>query len=57
MVGEIENPFSITVMLVPEGAGEITPLGWELDKDEWRRLRAERVEVHLPAEAIMPLRK
>ena len=52
---ELENPFSVTVFLVPEGAEGAVPLGWELDKAAWAALRGDRVEVHLPPEKLLIL--
>ena len=53
----VENPFSITVMLrpleAPEGA---SPLGWEMEKDVWKQLRAEELTVHLPVTGILQLK-
>ena len=51
---ETENPFSVTVRLLPEGAVE--PIYWELDKALWQTLRAETIRVSLPESALMPLR-
>ena len=55
VVEEIENPFSYTVMLRPVGAGDSTPIGWELDKECWHELRAEEVDICLPKESILLL--
>ena len=55
VVEEIENPFSMTVMLRPEGCENSVPVGWELDKDVWRSLRAESVRVCLPKESLLLL--
>ena len=52
---EIENPFSYTIMLQPLGADGTSLIGWEMDKDTWRALRAEEVEVSLPPEALLLL--
>lgn len=53
----IENPFSVTVMLRPLGAKEgAVPIGWEMEKPVWQRLRAEELIVHFPAEGILQLR-
>ena len=52
----IENPFSFTVMLRPVGSEGAVPLGWEMEKAQWNALRAERLEIHLPSEAIVLLR-
>lgn len=57
VVEEIENPFSFTIMLCREGSADTAPIGWELEKDVWRALRAETVEISLPPEAILPLKE
>ena len=51
----IENPFSCTVLLRPEGAA--SPIGWELDKERWRQIRAERLRVCLPPESMLLLKE
>ena len=51
----IENPFSCTVLLRPEGAAR--PIGWELDKERWRQIRAERLRVCLPPESMLLLKE
>lgn len=52
---EIENPFSYTIMLRKEGAdGQI---GWEMDKERWKRMRNDRVQVALPPESILLLKE
>ena len=53
----IENPFSFTVMLHPLCAPDsAVPIGWEMEKDAWRRVRAEQVTVHIPAGKILQLK-
>lgn len=53
----IENPFSITVMLRPDGAPpNAAPLGWETEKTVWRSLQAEHITVHLPPKKILQLK-
>jgi molybdate transport system ATP-binding protein len=53
---EIENPFSVTVMLRPsEGATGL--IGMELPKETWAAVRAEKVLVRLPEEAIITLKE
>ncbi len=54
VVSEIENPFSVIVMLRPEGQSDAVPFGWELDKAVWTRLRGDRITVHIPEGAILP---
>jgi len=51
---EIENPFSMTVMLRC-GADSTALLGWELDKEAWKALRGETVSVRLPEESLLLL--
>lgn len=53
---EIENPFSYVAMLRPVGQENAMPIGWEMEKERWRKLRAERVTVHLPPERLLLLR-
>ena len=55
VVEEIENPFSYTVMLRPLGRKAARPIGWELDKERWRQLRGDQVEIHLPRGSILLL--
>lgn len=55
VVEEIENPFSFTVMVRPVGREDACPIGWEVDKETWQRLRAAQVELHLPKGAILLL--
>ncbi|MBR6707894.1 MAG: ATP-binding cassette domain-containing protein [Clostridia bacterium] len=53
----IENPFSFTVMLRPLEAPEHSlPIGWEMEKELWRRMRAEEVTVHFPKNALLQLK-
>lgn len=57
VVEEIENPFSYTVMLRPQGAQDAKPFGWETDKGAWNRRRADTVTVCLPPEQLLLLRE
>ena len=53
----IENPFSFTVMLHPQEAKTgAAPIGWEMEKPVWERLRSQELTVHFPAQAILQLR-
>ena len=54
VVGEIENPFSYTVML--QASASAAPIGWELNKENWQQLRSEEIEVCLPVEALLLLK-
>lgn len=55
VVDEIENPFSVTVMLRPAGSETAVPLGWETDKETWNRLRTNELDICLPAESLLLL--
>lgn len=55
VVDEIENPFSVTVMLRPLGAEDAVPVGWETDKETWARLRADELDICLPPESLLLL--
>ena len=54
VVDEIENPFSVTVMLRAGENGD--PFGMELDKELWHTLRGEKVTVNIPPEQILLLK-
>lgn len=56
VVEEIENPFSYTIMLAPLNADCTSPIGWELDKESWRKLRGEEIGISLPPEALLLLK-
>lgn len=53
---EIENPFSVTVMLRPLGEENVCPLGMELSKEAWAVWRQEEIWAELPPEKIILLR-
>ncbi len=57
VVEEIENPFSYTVMLRREGCEGTVPIGWEMEKEVWRRMRKEQLTICLPREAILLLKE
>ena len=56
VVEEIENPFSCTVMLKPENTGDITPMGWEMDKTLWQSIRSPFVNVSFPCSRLLLLK-
>ncbi|MDY2937708.1 MAG: ATP-binding cassette domain-containing protein [Fusicatenibacter sp.] len=56
VVEEIENPFSYTIMVKPEGAKENQPIGWETEKEIWRKVRSKELEITLPKERILLLK-
>ena len=56
VVEEIENPFSYTIMLRPEGRNDTIPVGFETDKASWDALRQEVISICLPPEYLIPLK-
>lgn len=52
---EIENPFSYTIMLKPEGKVDAAAFGWELDKGSWQKIRANTIEITIPPHAVLLL--
>ena len=57
VVHVIENPFTVTVMLRLSGHTELEPFGWELDKAAWREIRTDRLQIHIPQEAVLLLKE
>ena len=55
VVEEIENPFSYTIMLRPEGNDDTIPVGFETDKATWNSLRQKTISICLPQEFLIPL--
>ena len=53
---EIENPFSYTLMLKPEGSKATQTFGWSVSRDIWEANRTDYVDIHIPGEAILLLR-
>lgn len=51
----IENPFSVTILLRPSGREDTVPIGWETEKQTWETLRADELDVCLPAESLLLL--
>lgn len=54
---EIENPFSYTIMLRPLDCEIKSLIGWELDKEAWRKLRKEEICIQLPEEGLLFLQE
>ena len=52
---EIENPFCYTVMVRAKGNKHASPIGWEVDKALWERIRTPELRLHLPSQKIMLL--
>ena len=57
VVEEIENPFSYTIMLKPIQGNSIGLIGWEMDKDTWKQIRSEEIEISLPPEGLLLLKE
>ena len=57
IIEEIENPFSFTIMLKKHGEEGTSPIGWEMDKELWRKLRADPVNLCVPPESILLLKE
>ena len=57
IIEEIENPFSFTIMLRKQGADGADCVGWELDKELWRKLRTDPISICLPPESILLLKE
>ncbi|MBQ5950744.1 MAG: ATP-binding cassette domain-containing protein [Lachnospiraceae bacterium] len=58
VISELEDPFSITVMLRPEGAPETSiPIGWTLSKSLWAQLRKPQIDMVFPEPAMLLLRE
>ena len=56
VVEEIENPFSYTIMLKPTQGNWTSLLGWETDKETWKQIRSEEIDISLPPEALLLLK-
>ncbi len=54
---EIENPFSMTVMLQPCTGHGGEGIGWRVEKELWNSIRGDTVEVCLPPESILLLKE
>ncbi|MBR6519175.1 MAG: sulfate/molybdate ABC transporter ATP-binding protein [Oscillospiraceae bacterium] len=52
---EIENPFSYTIMLKPEGVENAIPIGWETDKETWKAIRADKLTISIPQNSLLLL--
>lgn len=55
VIEEIENPFSYTILLQPADGNASSAIGWVVNKDKWKNIRAEEIEIHLPRESILLL--
>ena len=57
IIEEIENPFSFTIMLRPQGRETPACVGWEMDKELWRKLKADPIDICLPPQSILLLKE
>lgn len=55
VVEEIENPFSVTIMLRPEGQLKGEPIGWETDKGTWEKHKDNILKISLPIKSLLLL--
>lgn len=53
---EIENPFSVSVVLYPNQQAK-SPIIWELDKAQWAQIRAQKIQICLPKAHIQCLKE
>lgn len=57
VTGELENPFSYTIMLRAANSPDAAAVGIELSKEEWEKLRAPEISIEFPPEALLLLNK
>lgn len=55
VVGEIENPFSYTVLLLPVEKKAKTQIGIQMNKKDWEHMRSTSLTVCFPSDAILLL--
>lgn len=55
VMGEIENPFSYTVLLHPMNINAKTQIGVQMNKSNWEQMRSTRLIVYLLSDAILLL--
>ena len=57
VTGVIENPFSYTVMLRPADKPDAESFGWELGKEQWKKIQSDRIQINIPPQSIMLLKE
>ena len=57
VLGEIENPFSYSIMLRPEGTEGDRYLLIDMKKSRWNRMRCDRLNVIIPQDKVLLLKK
>ncbi len=57
VIGEIEEPFSYTVQLMPIGKKAVGFLGVSLEKAKWESMRRPELTVDLPKETLLLLKE
>ena len=56
VLGEIENPFSYSVMLRPEGTDGDRYILIDMKKSKWNRMRSDHLNVIIPRDRILLLK-
>ncbi len=57
VVEVVEDPFSVTAMLLPLGGEGGVPFGITMDKETWRGAESDRLTVSLPAGSLLLLKE
>ena len=57
VIREMENPFSYTLILQPEGQDETHRILWEVDKKTWKEQRKRQIQIHMPWESMIQLKE
>ena len=57
VTGEIENPFSYSIMLHPDGHDSSKYILMDLDKSEWNKIRADKLRIEIPPEKVLLLKQ
>lgn len=57
VAGEIENPFSYTIMLCPMDKNGKTQIGVQMDKSVWEKMRGEQITICIPSDDILLLKE
>ena len=57
VMGEIENPFSYSIMLLPDGIDSSKYILMDLDKSEWNKIRSDSLTIEIPPEKVLLLKQ
>lgn len=55
VVEQIENPYTYTVMLLPDNGKGTKAIAWEVDKDKWKEIQGGHICISLPDTSLMLL--